>query len=54
MEDTAWAPPELHCRHLLVCRTVWYDAERPEEGFSLGKLKSMSEQERAREQLQDV
>jgi len=38
MEDSEWTPAELHCRHLLVCRHVWYDAERPEEGFSLGKV----------------
>lgn len=38
MEDAEWTPPELHCRHLLVCRTIWYDAERPDEGFSLGKV----------------
>ncbi len=38
MEDGEWTPAELHCRHLLVCRTIWYDLDRPDDGFSLGKL----------------
>ena len=38
MEDSDWTPAELHCRHLLVCRTIWYDPNRPDDGFSLGKL----------------
>lgn len=33
-----WDSPELHCRHLLVCRYVWYDSDRPDDGYSLGKL----------------
>lgn len=33
-----WSAPELHCRHLLVCRNVWFDPDRPDDGFSLGKL----------------
>lgn len=32
------ALPTVYCRHLIVCRTVWYDANRPDDGFSLGKL----------------
>ena len=36
-EPPAYAePPELHGRHLLTCRTIWYDPRRPEAGFSLG------------------
>jgi hypothetical protein len=31
-------PPELFCRHLLVCRTIWYDPNKPDDGFSLGGL----------------
>lgn len=31
-------PPAVHCRHLLVCRTVWYDPAKPDEGCSLGRL----------------
>lgn len=30
--------PELFCRHLIICRNVWYDASKLDEGFSLGKL----------------
>jgi hypothetical protein len=31
-------PPELFCRHLLVCRTIWYDAGNPDDGYSLGRV----------------
>ncbi len=38
-DDTpAWEPPTIYCRHLLVCRSVWFDPNRPDDGFSLGKL----------------
>jgi len=28
---------DVYCRHLLFCRTVWLDATRTDDGFSLGK-----------------
>jgi hypothetical protein len=31
-------PPELFCRHLLICRTIWFDPDKPDNGFSLGGL----------------
>lgn len=34
----AWSPPEFHCRHLIVCRTIWFNPAKPEEDFSLGRL----------------
>ena len=37
MDDT-WSPPELHCRHLIVCRAIWFDPTKPEDDFSLGRL----------------
>src|SRR5437868_6706090 len=30
--------PRVWCRHLILCRNVWYDPERMDDGFSLGKL----------------
>jgi hypothetical protein len=36
--DEAWTSPELHCRHLIVCRTIWFNPAKPEEDFSLGRL----------------
>lgn len=36
--DEAWSAPEFHCRHLIVCRTIWFDPSKPEEDFSLGRL----------------
>lgn len=30
--------PELFCRHLILCRTIWYDAGNPDEGYSLGRV----------------
>jgi hypothetical protein len=29
---------ELSCRRFLLCHTVWYDAENPEAGHSLGRV----------------
>jgi hypothetical protein len=31
-------PPELFCRHLILCRTIWYDAANPGDGYSLGSV----------------
>ena len=28
--------PEVWCRHLLLCRSAWFDHRQPERGFSLG------------------
>jgi hypothetical protein len=33
-----WTPPVFGCRHLLVCRTIWFDPSKPDEDFSLGRL----------------
>ena len=30
--------PRVWCRHLLLCRNVWFDPARMDDGFSLGKL----------------
>jgi hypothetical protein len=30
--------PDVGCRHLLICRTIWYDPGNPDEGYSLGRL----------------
>jgi hypothetical protein len=30
-------PPEVHCRHLIVCRSMWYSADA-DDGYSLGRL----------------
>lgn len=30
--------PRVWCRHLLLCRNIWYDPNRMDDGFSLGKL----------------
>ena len=30
--------PEVACRHLLVCRTLWYDPGNPDDGYSLGRV----------------
>lgn len=39
MEDEpVWSPSGLHCRHLIVCRTIWFDPAKPEDDFSLGRL----------------
>ncbi len=38
MDQDAWSPPELHCRHLIVCRSIWFDPAKPEDDFSLGRL----------------
>ena len=29
---------DIWCRHLILCRVVWFDPSRPDDGFSLGKL----------------
>jgi hypothetical protein len=31
-------PPQVHCRHLLVCRTIWQNPADPDEGYSLGRV----------------
>ena len=36
MDD--WDPPVFGCRHLIVCRTIWFDPSKPDEDFSLGRL----------------
>ena len=36
MDD--WNPPALGCRHLIVCRSIWFDPSKPDEDFSLGRL----------------
>ncbi len=30
--------PNLYCPHLLICRSIWYDGRRMEQGFSLGGI----------------
>ena len=30
--------PVVYCRHLLICRSVWYDGQKPELGYSLGGI----------------
>lgn len=32
------AQPDVACRHLILCRTIWYDAGNPDEGYSLGRV----------------
>ena len=27
--------PVVHCRHLLLCRSVWYDGQKPDFGIGL-------------------
>lgn len=44
-EDDIWeespeGEPKLHCPHLLLCRSIWFDASRPERGFSLGGVRT--------------
>lgn len=29
---------ELQCRHFLRCYTIWYNADRPDNRFSLGRV----------------
>jgi hypothetical protein len=31
-------PDFLTCRHFLLCHTVWHDANKPDEGVSLGRI----------------
>lgn len=38
MDDTDDDPPELYCRHLLICQTIWYDPENFDSGHSAGRL----------------
>ncbi len=33
-----WNPAVLGCRHLIVCRTIWFDPAKPDEDFSLARL----------------
>lgn len=28
-DEPAGSPPELHCRHLIVCRSIWFDPAKP-------------------------
>lgn len=38
-EDPAFRErPELYCQLFVLCRTVWYDVDRPEQGYSLGRV----------------
>lgn len=30
--------PEVYCRQLLICRTIWYDATNPDDGCSLARV----------------
>ena len=32
------AEPDIGCRYLLICRTIWYDPGRPDDGYSLGRI----------------
>ncbi len=29
---------DMNCQMLVVCHSIWYDADRPERGFSLGRV----------------
>jgi hypothetical protein len=35
---TSDEPSPVFCRHLLLCRTIWFDANDPNETFSLGRI----------------
>lgn len=37
-EPIPFNPPAVWCRHLLICRTFWFDAENFDNGYSLGRL----------------
>jgi len=38
-DDTGDTDPEgIWCRHLIVCRTLWFEPSRSDDAFSLGKL----------------
>ena len=37
-DPTPFDPPAVFCRHLLVCRTLWYDAANPDDGYSLARI----------------
>lgn len=38
-DDTPYSDtPRVWCRHLLLCRNVWFDPARMDDGFLLGKL----------------
>ncbi len=30
--------PSVFCRHLIICRSIWYDSTNPDQGYSLGRL----------------
>ena len=30
--------PVVYCRHLLICRSVWHNNQRPELGYSVGGI----------------
>jgi hypothetical protein len=32
------AEPDIACRHLIICRTIWYDPASPDDGYSLGRI----------------
>lgn len=36
--ELLFEPPELFCRHLLVCRTIWYESGNPDDGYSLTRV----------------
>lgn len=36
-ENDAARPVEVHCRHFIMCKTVWYDPSVPDD-FSLGHV----------------
>jgi hypothetical protein len=38
VNDDTPDPPAVHCRHLLICRTLWYDPSKTDEEYSLGRL----------------
>jgi len=38
-DDPAYRDPlGIHARHLLTCRTLWYDWQRPEAGFGVAGI----------------
>lgn len=37
-DPTPYDSPAVFCRHLLICRTLWYDAANPDDGYSLARI----------------
>ena len=39
-EESPDGEPAIHCPHLLMCRSIWFDAAQPERGFSPGGVRT--------------